>query len=100
RALCLIRRLADGFRHFACLTMTETDAAFLIADDDERSKAEALTALHHFGDAVDVNEAVDELAVFVAVSVSGLTCQGTASFSHQKLRPASRAPSASALTRP
>ena len=46
--------------------MTEPDAAFLVADDDQRRKAEATAALHDFGDAVDVNELVDKFAVFVA----------------------------------
>ena len=56
-------RLADRFRHFARLAVAEADAALLVADDDERGKAEAPAALHHLGDAVDVHELVDELAV-------------------------------------
>ena len=62
RALGGFGRLADGFRHFARLAVTEAGAALLIADDDQRGKAEALAALHHLGDAVDVDELVDELA--------------------------------------
>jgi hypothetical protein len=54
--------LADGFRHFARLAVTEADAALLVADDDERGKTEATAALDHFRDAIDVNELVDELA--------------------------------------
>ena len=38
-----------------------TGAAFLIADDHQRGKAEAFTALHNLSDAVDVDEFVDEL---------------------------------------
>src|SRR5690606_6036407 len=68
-ALGLLGRLADGFRHFARLAMTEADAALLVADDDERGKAEPPTALHHLGDAVDVNQAIDEFAIaFLNVS--------------------------------
>ena len=63
RALGRLGRLADRFRHFARLAMAEADAALLVADDDERGEAEALAALHHLGDAVDVHELVDELAV-------------------------------------
>ena len=55
--------LADGFRHFARLAMTEANTALLIADNDERREAEALAALHDLGDAVDVNELVDKFAV-------------------------------------
>ncbi len=56
-------RLADRFRHFARLAVAEADPALLVADDDERGEAEAPAALHHLGDAVDVDELVDELAV-------------------------------------
>ena len=62
-ALGGVGRLADRFRHFARLAVTEADPALLVADDDQRGKAEAAAALHHLGDAVDVHELVDELAV-------------------------------------
>ena len=71
RALGGFGRLADGFRHFARLAVAEADAALLVADDDERGEAEARAALHHLGDAVDVDELVDELAVALfAVAVA------------------------------
>jgi hypothetical protein len=57
--------LAHGFRHFARLAVAEADAALLVADDDERCKAEALAALHHLGDAVDVHQPVDNVAVAI-----------------------------------
>ena len=56
-------RLADRFRHFARLAVAEADAALLVADDDECCKAEATAALDDLGDAVDVDELVDEFAV-------------------------------------
>jgi hypothetical protein len=62
-ALGAFGRLADGFRHFACLAMTEADAALLVADNDEGCKTETAAALDHLGNAVDVYELVDELAV-------------------------------------
>ena len=62
-ALGGFRRLADRLRHFARLAVAEADAALLVADDDERGEAEAASALHHFRHAIDVDEAVDELAV-------------------------------------
>ena len=65
-------RLADRFRHFARLAMAEADAALLVADDDERGEAEAPAALHHLGDAVDMDELVDELAV--ALFAVALAC--------------------------
>ena len=62
-ALGGVRGLADGFRHFTGLAVTEADAALLVADDDESGKAETTAALHHLGDAVDVDQAVHEFAV-------------------------------------
>jgi hypothetical protein len=62
-ALGGLGRLADRLRHLAGLAVAEADAALLVADDDERREAEATPALHHLGDAVDVDQAVHELAV-------------------------------------
>ena len=88
--------------------MAEADAALLITDDHQRGKAEAPTALHHLGDAIDVNELVDKLARFAITAAlsatfslsSGFTCHIAVLSSVQKLSPLSRAASASALTRP
>src|SRR5690606_34262415 len=123
-ALGALGRLADCLRHFARLAVAEADAALLVADDDERGEAEATAALHHLGDAVDVNELVDEtvvalLAVTIAIAAAfptflchdpdpcsfpestGFNMPGLSpGGENQKLRPASRAASASALTRP
>jgi hypothetical protein len=66
----LFRCLADRFRHLARLAVAEADAALLIADDHQCGKSEALAALHHLGDAVDMHELVFELAVaFLAIAV-------------------------------
>ena len=74
-ALGGIGRLADRLRHLARLAVAEADPALLIADDDQRREAEAPAALHHLGDAVDVDELVDELAVaLVALPLAGFTC--------------------------
>ena len=59
--------------------MAETNPALLIADDDERGEAEATAALHHLGDAVDVNELVDDavvtlFAVPAAFAAPGFLC--------------------------
>jgi hypothetical protein len=51
--------------------MAEADPALLVADDDERGETETTAALHHLGDAVDVDELVDEFAVaLVAIAAS------------------------------
>ena len=74
RALGGVGRLADRLRHLARLAVAEADAAFLVADDDQSGKAEAPAALHDLGDAIDVDELVDELAVALFVSpIAGFT---------------------------
>src|SRR6202008_2535857 len=55
--------LADRFRNFARLAVAEPDPALLVADHDQRRKAEALAALDDLRHAIDVDELVDELAV-------------------------------------
>jgi hypothetical protein len=62
-ALGGVRRLADRFGHFARLAMAEADPALLVADHHQGGEAEAPAALYHFGDAIDMNETVDEFAV-------------------------------------
>jgi hypothetical protein len=51
--------------------MTETNAALLIADNDESSKAKTPAALDDLGDAVDMHELVNEFAIalFVAAAI-------------------------------
>ena len=62
-ALGLLGGLADGFRHFTRLAMTEADAALLVTDHDEGGETEAATTLHDLGNAVDVDQAVNKLAI-------------------------------------
>src|SRR6185437_2307578 len=62
-ALGRFGRLADRFRHFARLAVAEADAALLVADDDEGCKAETPAALDDLGDAVDVDELIDDAVV-------------------------------------
>ena len=75
-------RLADRLRHFACLAVAETDASLLVADHDQRRKAEALAALDDLRHTIDVDELVDELAVAffpaapVAATAFAFTCHG------------------------
>src|SRR5262249_19148843 len=120
RALGGFGRLADRLRHLARLAMAEADTAALVADDDEGREAETPAALHHLGDAVDMDELVDEFAValFAAFPVPIPAAFPPASlFRHfepsdprygvcpalprdQNCSPPARAASASALTRP
>ena len=61
-ALC---RLADRFRHLACLAVAEADAALLVSDHHQRRETEPPAALHHLRHAIDVNELVEKLAVAI-----------------------------------
>jgi hypothetical protein len=80
-------------RHLARLAVADPDAVDLVADHDERGEREAPAALDDFGDAVDLDHALLELANLLAGDHFTL-------HSAQNLSPPSRAPSASALTRP
>src|SRR6185437_200221 len=76
-AFCRVGRLADSLRHLACLAVAVADPPLLVAYDDERREAEAPTALHHLGDAVDRNEFLGELVVpvvAVAMTFPWFTC--------------------------
>ena len=66
--------LADRFRHFARLAMAKADPALLVADDDKRGEAEAPAALHYLGDAIDMHELVDKLAVALFAVAPVFTC--------------------------
>jgi hypothetical protein len=70
-ALGDLGRLADRFRHFTRLAVAEADAALLVANDHESGEAEAATTLHDLGNAIDVNELVDELAVALFALAAG-----------------------------
>ena len=50
--------LADRLGNFTSLTVTKSHATLQVANNHKRGKTKALTALHHFGDAVDVHELV------------------------------------------
>src|SRR4029077_12523781 len=72
----LLGRLADRLGHLARLAGAVADPALAIADHHQRREAEAATALHHFGDAVDADQLLDELAV-LAVAISRLAIAAT-----------------------
>ena len=62
-ALGLLGRLAHRLRHLARLAAAVADPALAVADDHQRREAEPPAALDHLGDAVDADQAVDQLAV-------------------------------------
>jgi hypothetical protein len=93
--LRVVHGLRDRERDLARLAVADAHARHLVADHDERREREAPAALHDLGDAVDLDDALLELARLGVEAPLDLTLD-----SAQNLRPPSRAPSASALTRP
>ena len=63
RLLGFFGRLADGFRHFTGLTVAEADAALLIANHHQGGEGEATAAFDGRGDAVDVHQLFDDVAL-------------------------------------
>ena len=105
-ALGGVSRFADRLRNLARFSVTEADAALLVADDNKRGKAEAAAAFDDFGDPIDVDELVDKLAVTLFVAPIAWFTRHDAppcflrAFRSQKFNPPSRAASANALTLP
>ena len=62
--LCSSSGLVNGLWHFARLAMPKAYAALAIADNNERSKTEPLTALNCLRNAVDVDELFDRAIIF------------------------------------
>src|SRR4051794_23126382 len=82
-ALRRLGRLADRLGNFARLAVAETDPTLLVADHNQRRKAEALAALDDLRHAIDVDELIDELAVALfaipapfASAAFAFTCHG------------------------
>ena len=80
--------LRDGERDLPRLAVAEADLVHFVADDDERREGEAPAALDDLRHTVDLDDALLELAFLLELSYA------------QNVRPPSRAPSASAFTRP
>src|SRR5262245_54462579 len=99
-----VGRFADRLRNLAGLAVAEAAAARLMAAHHQCSKAETLAALDHLSHAVDVHELVGKLAFALFAIAPAVSVPGIARHLNQspryRLRPPSRAPSASALMRP
>ena len=93
----------DGFGDLFRLARADADLARAVADDDERRKTHIFAALHRFGNAVYLDQLLDESVILRLSSLrssvfSFFVCH--CRFSYQNLSPASLAPSATAFTRP
>ena len=59
--LGILDRLLDGDRDLAGLAVADADLVDLVADDDERRERKLLAALDDLGNAIDLDDALDEL---------------------------------------
>ena len=115
RAFGLFRRFANRFGDFARFAGRKSDAAALIADNDQSGKSHTLTAFYGLRHAVDVNKLVNQFVgfairteiraliiftFFIAMTAFCIRCTCHFSTFLQNDKPASRAASAKALTRP
>ena len=97
--------LLDGQRDLVGLAVADADLRLLVAHDDERGEREAPAALDDLGDAVDLDDPLLEVGAAAGVDCARrLRAIGShtrvAELASLRSEPPSRAPSASALTRP
>ncbi len=71
--LRLLDALADRQRHLAGLAVADAHQAVAVADDHEGGEAEATTALDDLRDAVDGDDALQELALVGVARLSAVT---------------------------
>src|SRR4026208_725041 len=69
---------ANGFWHLASLTHAHTDMALAIADHYYGAETKASAAFDHFGDAVDLNDALLQLKV---IRVDSFLCHDSSELS-------------------
>ncbi len=69
-ALGLFDTLGDGQGHLAGLAVADADQTVAVADDHEGGEAEATTTLHDLRDAVDGDDALQELVVAAIARVA------------------------------
>ena len=55
--------LANGFGHFARFSKTHAHQSVPVANDHQSAETEAPTALHHLGDAIDVDNAIVKVVI-------------------------------------
>ena len=100
--LCILEALADSLGHFVGLAHAEADAALAVAHYAQGGELGHTAALNGLADAVEGNYLLDELGrslVLTTISSVIIVCHFVFPLP-QNFRPPSRAPSASAFTRP
>src|SRR5439155_13438017 len=97
--LRVLDRLRDRERDLARLAVADPDTVDLVTDHDERGEGEAPASLDDLGDAVDLDDALLQLARLFTLDHLALD-RSEIRPRAQSFSPPSRAASASALTRP
>src|SRR5690606_20127534 len=97
-----VHRLLHGPRHLARLALAHADASVAIADHRQRRETEDPAALDDLGDAVDADHLLAKTVVAFLAAHSCLNLSHVSILYRpaQNFRPASRAASARAFTRP
>src|SRR5713226_3598095 len=95
-----IDALANRLGHFVGLAEAEADQSIVIARDHQRAEAESASALHNLRDPVDMDDLLFDLKALRIDSLNDRAFFERSLPSVQNFNPASRAASASALTRP
>src|SRR4029079_3496484 len=91
--LRVVDGLRDRERNLPGLPVADADTVDLVTDHDQRGEGEPPAAFDHLGNAVDLDHPLLELASLLAGEHFTLDTR-------QNVNPPSRAPSASAFTRP
>ena len=64
-AACCFHSFLDRNGHLACFTAPETNFAFAITHNSQRSEAEDTTTLNHFSDAIHLDKLLLEIAILL-----------------------------------
>ncbi|MFT7575030.1 MAG: hypothetical protein ACI9XZ_001402 [Alphaproteobacteria bacterium] len=62
--------LTDRLWNFACLAVTKANTAFQITNNNESCKAEPLTTLDRFRDAIDMHQFIGEFTIFAITAAT------------------------------
>ncbi len=95
----LFSSFANRFGYFACFPAADADMTCAVANDNERGEAEVAATFDDFGNPVNVDYPFDKFRTLFALKFRRPVLSSVP-LRPQKRNPPSRAPAASALTRP
>jgi hypothetical protein len=68
-ATCGFQSLLDGSWHFTRLATTKTDTTLAITHHRQRGEGENTTPLHYLGDAIDLNQLLNEAFILLLLKL-------------------------------